>query len=193
MAEKRTFRIEAMEQGWCCAHGCLAIEDIKARGKGQVGISPLFFVQKFGFEVASGKGILNDWKRHGKYQCERLAQCMLAKVGLVDDDIPSIGEDRRRYEALKGRTFGVYRTKTEPTRDGEPIRGVVMNLSKYDWLYVVVALPEADPSIKLGDQLFLDALLWGTVIDIDGPNITLLLPGHHHRLRHNKIFRNKSS
>jgi hypothetical protein len=187
MAERKVFRIMAMEQGWCCAHGCLSIENIKARGKGQRGIPPTFFL-RFGMEPKSGSNVLVKW-RQGGYRCEKLSNCLLAAVGMGDDDIPDLSPSHREFLSLKGRTFKAYKAECEPIRKGESLRAVVMRQSGFDWLWIEISLPTPDPEIKLGDPMWLDNLLWGTVIDIDGPTIILLLPGPRHNLRSNKIFR----
>lgn len=189
MAEKTTFRSVCEDMGVCCPHGYLAIEDIKARGRSQV-LTGGMIGSKFGFDPDSGTAILRRWKR-GDYTCEKMRNCIMDKAGLVSDDIPALSPDEKAFRALKGPVHQVYLTKREPERVGEPIRGIVVSQSQYPWFCFTLSLPPDAPQlplIRLGDALWVDNVVWGTVVDIDGPLITLLVNGEKHRCRNNQLI-----
>lgn len=186
MAERGTFKKLVERGGWCCRFGLLAIEDLKAAKTADGRLMPSFFVRRFGFAPESGGEILAKW-REDYYRCEKHPQCLLVKAGIRREDLPTLSDSRRDFLALKGQHYNCYKAAQPPIRTGEPIKGTIISQSQVDWLWVVIGMERVDPSVCLGDQVWLDNVMYGTVIDIDGPNLTLLLPGPWHKQRNRKM------
>lgn len=183
------FKTLVFRGGWCCEYGCLAVEDARARLRAEGRLTPLWFKQKFGYTDSGGRQIIRKFQR-GEYKCEKSPECMFVKAGIRAEDLPSLSESLKAFLALKGQHFGVYKTQALQ-RIGDPIKGTIVGQSHVDWLWICIAVERVDTTIFLGDQLWLDNAMYGTVIDIDGPNLTLLLPGHHHKQRHRKVHNSK--
>lgn len=184
MAETRNFKVLCTKAGWCCAHGCLSIEELKKVTRGGDRITAGWLRQKFDCSPTSAKTILKRW-RTGEYACEKLEGCMLNRLGGIDNnDLITLSEHRKEWLALKGKKYGLYQTKSEPVRTGVALDATVIGASRNDdWLWLRVHVIGDSSKISLGDPLYLDNYLWGTVIQIDGPNIVLLLPGDRHGKR----------
>jgi len=105
-------------------------------------------------------------------------------LGLAPDAVkPEISPKLASFLAMIGKEFSCFHTETTPVRKGEPMKLTLTYGSDLPWLWARGTLDQDARDLKLGDQVWLDNTVWGTIIEIDDRTITLLFPGEKHDRR----------
>lgn len=174
--------------GLCCPFGFLMIEDIKCKGTPEGRLTPRRLCAKTGFTYLSAFASLKRF-REGKIRCEKkeagAQHCIALKVEWKDQAIPGLDPKLLAWIKLPGSVYNVEMTQPiKPvSRSPQPIKARVIGVSQSQWLWLNLVLEYSPSTVKLGDTLILSPDLHGTVINIDGPCFTVLLPGDKHGQR----------
>ena len=171
----------ALEMGHCCDAWFLKVEEIKAKARGWPAISPAFLMKKTGVHYRTAVKIKKRWQA-GEIQCKCRANCLKDKLEGRDVD-SVIDPSVKAFQALRGQSVTLYRLavgKYELVRETPETAALVTEVSRVPWLWIKVIL-QAERVVYLGDQLWVENIAWGTVIDIDDRSLYLLLPGERHK------------
>jgi len=179
----RAFNIEniARDMGYCCAASFLKVEEIKATARGWPGISAAFLEKKTGLSPRSCKRIKARWQAQ-EIQCSNEANCLRSKFNDADPT-SALDPELKAFRELKHNSVTIYAAKFgkyELVREEPSTPAYIVEVSRSAWLWIKVTL-NADREVYLGDLLWIENIAYGAVIDIDGRNIYILLPGHRHK------------
>ena len=171
--------------GYCCAAFFLKMEEIKGQAKGWKSFSPGVLDKKTGLAYNTCQRLKRRWL-DGEIRCEGHANCLKAKLAGKEVEA-HIDPNMKAWMALRGQSVSIFSCipgKYEMVRE-EPITpAIITELSlKRPWLWIKVTLSDARPDLCLGDLLWIDAITWGTIIDIDDRHLFILLPGFKHHSR----------
>lgn len=174
----------AREFGFCCAAFFLKMEEVKGQAKGWKSFSPAALDKKTGLAYNTCQRLKRRWLE-GDIKCECQANCLKAKWGGKEPEA-HIDSNMKAWMALRGQNVSIFACvpgKYELVRE-EPITpAIITELSiKMPWLWIKVTL-SADRECYLGDRIYIDAITDGTIFDIDGRNLYILLPGYKHKAR----------
>lgn len=183
----KPFRILCDDAGWCCQAGYLTLEDIKAGPTPQRRLTGAKLMYQWGMPRSTASEIVRRF-RQGFIQCENNNRCILVKSGLKDVPVPSLSGSSKAFFDLMGQAIPVYRTTEWPIEPINPkLEGKIVSQSKAPWLWMGVHIDTHSTDIKLGDVLYFTPAIWGTVIDINGPIYSILLPGKLHGMRNKAV------
>lgn len=179
----RAFNIQnvAKDMGYCCAAAFLKVEEEKAKARGWPGISPAHLERKTGLAYRTCIRLKKRWQT-GEIQCTGMENCLRHKFN-DSDPTSAIDPEMKAFRALKHQSVTIYTAKFgkyELTREEPKTPAYIIDVARYPWLWIKVSLTE-DREVYLGDMLWVENIAYGTVIDIEGRTLYILLPGHRHK------------
>ena len=173
----------ARDLGHCCGAAFLKIEEIKAHARGEAQISAARLKGKTDFSYRTCFRILAKWKQ-GEVHCKNQPTCMKEKLGGKDPE-STIDPIVKAFQQLRGEAVTLYTAKFgkyEIVRELPTSPAIITELSRIPWLWIKVAI-QGDREVYLGDLVWIENIAYGTVFDIDGNILYILLPGHRHKSR----------
>jgi len=181
----RAFNIEniARDMGYCCAASFLKLEEVKALARGWPGISPAYLEKKTGLSPRTCKRLKARWQAQ-EIQCRGEQNCLRTKFNDTDPT-SALDPELIAFRGLKHQSVTIYAAvlgKYELVREEPKTAAYITEVSRYAWLWIKVTL-SADREVYLGDTLWIENIAYGTVIDIDGRNLYILLPGSRHKMK----------